>query len=548
MGGRTRAALLLVGYTVLGHLSAVRAPEDGEGFGLYPFGLLCLVLLQVHGRDQRTFAWISFAVTAVSLWWVGLSPVASVLYGAAAVASAALALNVLRGRARGLLMHTESDLLRVVSASLIGGAVCSAAALLSGLLGRSDQVGALVVASFVNGMASLLVWLPLAMRRRVSPSLAGTPERVLQWSLLCLASVVVLSAQQEPTFPYVVLIVLVWAGLRLSLVETLVQLIVVRLIATTYAAHDIGPFTENATGRNLAPDLETLHVQLFLIACSIGVIALSLSSSRARAQSRLEAIARADQEAERKLSTVFEALEAERNALEELREVDKVKDAFVSTVSHELRTPITNIIGYSELLDEGDFGDLTPQQREAMVRIEDNSRRLLSLINDLLTLSALQSGTLEVNLVPVDLVEVVRSAEDAILPRLRGSGVGLVMDLPPEPLVVPGEAEKLERVLVNLMTNAIKFTPPQGTVTVRLVAEGSWAIAEVADTGYGIPPEDLDRLFSQFFRSSVAQRKHIQGTGLGLSIVRSIVEAHGGQVEVASTLDVGTTFRVYLPR
>lgn len=548
MGGRTRAALLLVGYTVLGHLSAVKAPEGAEGFGLYPFGLLCLVLVQVHGRDQKVFAWIAFVVSLVNLWWVGLSPVASVLYGAAAVGSAILALNVLRGRARGLLMHTESDLLRVVTASVIGGGACSAAAALAGVVDRSDQVGAVVAAAFVNGTASLLLWLPLAMRRRVSPSLAGNGERALQWTLLCLASVVVLSAEDQPTFPYVVLLVLVWAGLRLSLVETLVQLIVVRLVATTYVAHGIGPFAETATPRDLPPDLDVLHVQAFLIACSVGVIALSLSSSRARAQSRLEAIARADQEAERRLSTVFEALEAERTALEELREVDKVKDAFVSTVSHELRTPITNIIGYSELLDEGDFGELTAPQKEALVRIEDNSKRLLSLINDLLTLSHLRSGTLEVNLVPVDMVEVVRAAEDAILPRLRGSGVSMVIDLPPEPLVVQGEAEKLERVLVNLMSNAVKFTPSGGRVSVRLVGEGSWAIAEVADTGYGIPPEDLDRLFSQFFRSSVAQRKHIQGTGLGLSIVRSIVEAHGGQVEVASTLDVGTTFRVYLPR
>src|SRR5690606_22432884 len=101
--------------------------------------------------------------------------------------------------------------------------------------------------------------------------------------------------------------------------------------------------------------------------------------------------------------------------------------------------------------------------------------------------------------------------------------------------------------VVNLMSNAVKFTPPLGRVTVRLWQEARWAIIEVADTGYGIPEKDLNRLFSQFFRSSVSQEKHIQGTGLGLSIVRSIVEGHGGQIEVTSTVNVGTTFWVYLP-
>src|SRR5690606_38117652 len=138
------------------------------------------------------------------------------------------------------------------------------------------------------------------------------------------------------------------------------QLVVVRLVITFFTAGGSGPYVGATHDRNLPADLQMVYVQIFLITCSVAVVALSISSARARVESRREALAKADEVAESKLNTVFEALEAERSALEEMREVDRVKDAFVSTVSHELRTPITNIIGYTEMLEDGDFGRLSP--------------------------------------------------------------------------------------------------------------------------------------------------------------------------------------------
>ncbi|QCC76768.1 sensor histidine kinase [Nocardioides daphniae] len=463
------------------------------------------------------------------------------------MAAALAALRVLRESQGELRMRTEFDLLRVVVAANLGGLIVAVPIGLVGALSGVDEVAALIAGSFVDMTASLILWLPLAMRGRDAPSLATWPERAAQWTLLVTATLTIFATSFTTEFPYVVLVLLMWAGLRLSLLETLLQLIVVRLVITHFTAMGKGPYVGATHDRNLPDDLQMVYVQIFLITCSVAVVALNISSARARAESRREALAKADQVAERKLNTVFEALEAERSALEEMREVDRVKDAFVSTVSHELRTPITNIIGYTEMLEDGDFGRLSPDQSEATVRIGDNGRRLLSLIDDLLDLSRLRAEKMEIAQNPVDLVAVVRAGEQAILPRLRSAEVSLEMDLPPYPVTVTGEAEKLERVLVNLMSNAVKFTPPLGRVAVRLTQEGTWAIIEVSDTGYGIPEEDLDRLFSQFFRSSVSQEKHIQGTGLGLSIVRSIVESHGGQVEVASRVNVGTTFRVYLP-
>lgn len=547
MPGAGRALLLLGACLLLGILASDANPPGAAGMGLFPLGGLSLVLLLTPDRHRPAVAVVAVAATALVLWQVGTSPALALAFATSGLAAAVLSLRVLRAGDGPPQMRTEGDLARLVLAANLAGVVVALCVGVVGALTGVTEVTGLVAGTFINMTASMILFLPLATRGVEAPSLAQWPERLTQWGLLAVTTVLVFATAWTTEFPYVVLVLLMWAGLRLSLLETLVQLIVVRIVVTHFTALGIGPYAGAAHGRSLPDDLQMVYVQVFLITCSVAVVALNISSARARAETQREALAEADAVAETKLNTVFEALEAERSALEEMREVDRVKDAFVSTVSHELRTPITNIIGYTEMLEDGDFGHLGPDQTEATTRIGDNGRRLLSLIDDLLDLSALRSAKMDVKKNPVDLVDVVRAGEQAILPRLRTAEVSLEMDVPPHPVMIRGEAEKLERVMVNLMSNAVKFTPPLGRVTVRLSCEARWAVIEVADTGYGIPEKDLDRLFSQFFRSSVSQEKHIQGTGLGLSIVRSIVEGHGGQVEVASTVNVGTTFWVYLP-
>lgn len=546
--GLARAALLLVACSAIGAWIGVQRADDVEGFGSYPLGMLALALLQVTGVLRLAVGAAALVLTAATMWATGQSALESVGYSAGGVAAAGLALAVVRTGGGRMSLRTESDLARIVVASLAGALLVAASSAGTGALAGVPDLRSISLAALLNMTASLLLWLPLAMERPRPPGLAGPPERILQWTLVLTATVAVCAVDEAPAFAYVVLALLGWAGLRFSLLETLVQLIAVRLVTMAFTTYGRGPFSRAGHEIDLPPDLRTAYAQLFLITCSVAVIALNLSSTRLRAATQREALAKAGAVADTRLSTVFEALEAERSALEELREVDRVKDAFVSTVSHELRTPITNIIGYTELLDEGDYGELSPLQNSALERIGENGRRLLSLIDDLLTLSRLRSSQLELAPVPVDLVEVVRAAERAILPRVRSAEISLEMDLLPSPLVVQGDAEKLERALLNLMSNAVKFTPRLGRVTIRLrTKDEAWAVVTVADTGYGIPPEDLDRLFSQFFRTSVARERHIQGTGLGLSIVRAIVESHGGHVDVESTVEVGTSFHVHLP-
>lgn len=239
-----------------------------------------------------------------------------------------------------------------------------------------------------------------------------------------------------------------------------------------------------------------------------------------------------------------EALRIEGDAAERMRDIDRAKDSFVSSVSHELRTPITNIVGYLELLEDGMYGDLNAEQHGAVDRIDQNSRRLLALIDDLLALSSIEDLDVELGMEPLDLREIVRHAEEIFRPGLFGRSLRLDVALPRHPVVIVGDAAHLERLVVNLVRNAIKFTPDGGSISVSLRGDGAWWCLEVEDTGMGIAPEEQPMLFNRFFRSTNAEHAAIQGSGLGLSIARTIAERHGAMISVSSTLGVGTVFRV----
>lgn len=247
-------------------------------------------------------------------------------------------------------------------------------------------------------------------------------------------------------------------------------------------------------------------------------------------------------------SALTNALEVERNAVQRLRAVDRAKDDFISTVSHELRTPMTNIVGYLELLGDGSLGRSNPAQRDALDRLNHNAARLLGLVDDLLTLSATRAQRTPAEEI-VDLGAVVRRAVEVAAPTALRREVDLAARLPEPAAHLLGDGADLERLVVNLLTNAVKFTPDGGRVEVRVHGgNGSaGAVVEVEDTGVGISEQDRDRIFTRFFRSEFAQAQAIPGTGLGLAIVQEVAERHGAVVSVESRLGEGTTFRVRFP-
>ncbi|SHN27759.1 PAS domain S-box protein [Cryptosporangium aurantiacum] len=242
-----------------------------------------------------------------------------------------------------------------------------------------------------------------------------------------------------------------------------------------------------------------------------------------------------------------DAVASEREAASHLREIDQVRTDLVSTVSHELRTPLTSISGYLELLMDGDVGPITSDQA-AMVKVAHrSSQRLLLLVEDLLTLSRIDAGAFRIRQDDVDLASLLSAAVGAVAPLAAARDLRLDADFPPDLGVVRGDAAHLDRVLLNLLSNGVKFTPPGGSVTLTGRRVGDEAVVTVADTGIGIPEDEQSRLFDRFFRSSNAMDEAIQGTGLGLSIVKTIVEHHGGRISAESRLGDGTTFTLTLP-
>lgn len=241
------------------------------------------------------------------------------------------------------------------------------------------------------------------------------------------------------------------------------------------------------------------------------------------------------------------ALERERNAAEHARELDRVKNDFVAMVSHDLRTPLTSIVGNTELLLDGDAGSLSPSQQRLLEAVDRNSRRLDNLVSDLLLLSRIESGTLRMHTRVVSLAEVVDGALEALAGK-RSPDVAVSIDLPAEPVLVRGDPDQLERVTINLVGNALKFTPPGGRVEISAIDDAGRAELRVTDTGIGIPEEELPHVFDRFFRSSRSRDRDRPGTGLGLTIARSIIEQHGGGIRAAATPGGGTTFVVDLPR
>jgi signal transduction histidine kinase len=231
---------------------------------------------------------------------------------------------------------------------------------------------------------------------------------------------------------------------------------------------------------------------------------------------------------------------AEGRLVAELREVDRYKGELIATISHELKTPLTSIIGHTELLSD-DHPD-----SPSVSAISRNAARLDRLISNLLNYSRMQSRR-ELSRAPLDLGEVVRSTVDMLRVQAEGHGVTLRIDLPDTPLIVQGDAEELPRVVDNLCSNAVKYTPAGGEVSVSMRLVQGYAEVVVADTGLGISKADRAHLFSAFHRSTNPDALTIPGTGLGLAIARTIVEGHGGQILVESELGQGSTFTLRIP-
>ncbi|MFO0594972.1 MAG: ATP-binding protein [Myxococcaceae bacterium] len=237
-----------------------------------------------------------------------------------------------------------------------------------------------------------------------------------------------------------------------------------------------------------------------------------------------------------------------------LKELDRLKSAFLATVSHELRTPLTSIIGYSEMLAEGLAGALNGEQLDYVRTIMEKGETLLKLISSILDISQIEAGKVRLNFEPMDAVELINSSVSSLKPQTQKKGVLLEAKAPQKMPQVTGDRDRLRQVIVNLLTNAMKFTPKGGRIAVTLTevqhqpdlnAPGYRILVE--DSGVGIPADQFDKIFQSFYQVDSSSTREYGGAGLGLAIVKSFVEGHGGVVRVASEVGKGSRFTLVLP-
>ena len=278
----------------------------------------------------------------------------------------------------------------------------------------------------------------------------------------------------------------------------------------------------------------------------LGVIAVNHSKPAAFTEARIDLLKTFADQAVIAIENVRLFTELQ-DRTSQLQVANRHKDEFLANMSHELRTPLNAIIGFSEVMIEKMFGDINEKQEEYLNDILSSGRHLLSLINDILDLSKIEAGKMDLDLADFNFAAAIDNALTLVHERAARRGLVLTQEVDERIGDVRGDERKIKQVLLNLLSNAIKFTPEGGRVQVRAVAKGDVVEVSVTDTGVGIAPEDQETVFEEFRQVGTDVAKKHEGTGLGLALTRRFVELHGGNIWLESEVGVGSTFTFAIP-
>ncbi|HEX8354435.1 MAG TPA: ATP-binding protein [Pyrinomonadaceae bacterium] len=231
----------------------------------------------------------------------------------------------------------------------------------------------------------------------------------------------------------------------------------------------------------------------------------------------------------------------------QLREMSAMKEEFLALTTHDLRSPLTVISGVINFFNSGRLGELTGEQKNMVSMMERNTQNLIELVNDLLDASKLESGTMRLDMATIELRALVDDLREQMQPLAAEKEIALAVEMPEDLPPLCADRAKLRRVLVNLISNALKFTPRGGRVSLSAAPEAGLVRVSVADTGVGIPPDDVRDIFDKYAQARSRATRSEKGTGLGLYITRQLVELHGGRIEVHSEVGKGSTFSFTIP-
>jgi signal transduction histidine kinase len=281
------------------------------------------------------------------------------------------------------------------------------------------------------------------------------------------------------------------------------------------------------------------------LACALSIALAGFAVGRHWKQQAVLAEAQAELRRQEERTQAFEAM---RDAKEAAETADRAKSEFLATMSHELRTPLNAVLGFSEVMLSDAFGPIGNERYRGYVKdIYASGKHLLNIVNDVLDLSKAASGKLELAEDWIDAAEPLRSACRLLAPRIAEAGLRLSVDTPPAGLMICADERLLKQMLLNLLSNACKFTPRGGDIECRLAVETEAIRFSIKDTGTGIPPEHLDRVLHPFVQVDSSLSRRHEGTGLGLTLVKAMAELHGGSLRLDSAPGRGTTATVRLP-
>ena len=227
--------------------------------------------------------------------------------------------------------------------------------------------------------------------------------------------------------------------------------------------------------------------------------------------------------------------------------LERAKSELIAVASHQLRTPLTAVRGDIELLEDESFGPVNPQQKELLVEIETSTKRLINMVNEMLDITQIEKGELEMNKEDIDLLQTIDSIKDELKDLAGQKAVAVTDEKPDKPIVLSGDKVRVRQVFQNLIDNAIKYSKPEGTVAIAYELSSKSLLVTVKDDGIGIPKKEQSEIFGRFYRATNAQEQPGGSSGLGLYIVKSIVEQMGGSIRFESEENVGTTFFITLP-
>ena len=443
-------------------------------------------------------------------------------------------LNGIRGFDRQL--HRVRDvlaltLLGAVVPPIVGASIGVAGLTYSGVLQPNAVLGAWL--TWWGGDAlGILVGTPLIIAWRTRPRRDVSLSRIIEAAALiaitAAGSFVVfggfLPGQVTAPLVYIAFPLLLWAAFSFEQRGAATGSAVIAALAAWWTSRGAGPFAQETLGLSLA------HLNSFL-----GVATLTSLTLAAIVHERR----RADRER-------AESFVRERIARRDAESASSAKSDFLAVMSHELRTPLNAIIGYVSLLADGIPGPVNDAQRAQLSRVKASSMHLLALIEQILSLSRIEARQEDLHLERVDVRTIVADATALVEPLLVSKGLAMEVNLPEEPSLLETDVTKLRQILLNLLTNAGKFTQ-RGLVRCQVRPDSEGILVEVSDTGRGISGEDLPRVFDVFWQGGRFEHDRPEGAGLGLSVSRRLAQLLGGDITVTSTPDEGSTFTLRLP-